>query len=42
VHLLLIRSVGLVGLGSNVVVFGNLVSYLRSVRGGVVDDGLQQ
>jgi hypothetical protein len=40
VHLLLVRSVGLIGFGSDIVVFGNLVGYLRSVRRGVVDDGL--
>lgn len=40
VHGLLVRGVRLVGLRANVVVFGDLVGYLGSVGGRVVDDGL--
>jgi hypothetical protein len=40
VHGLLVRGIGLVSLGLDVVVLGNLVRYLRSIRGGMVDDSL--
>lgn len=40
-HGLLVRGIGLVGFGFDVVVFGDLVGDLRSVRGLTVDDGLR-
>ena len=40
-HGLLVRGIGLVGLGFDVVVFGDLVGDLRSVGGLTVDDGLR-